>query len=162
MALREAVNSWQVGGCDVEILCDDQALDIEVVNGVYYAVIPNGATWFPKMVTEKDPYGEQFTQEYRYTPFQVRVSRSATCPHAHPISANLFLDGENAGGYVVDQEYPSATFRGFNTSAGVEQFCFSPPRVGALTTSSNPPPQNRLEIHVLWCQQPHSCQNPRT
>lgn len=60
--------SWRVGGCDVDILCDNQAIDVEEVNGVYYAVIPNKATWFPKQVTERDPYGEEFTQEYRYTP----------------------------------------------------------------------------------------------
>lgn len=57
----------------VEILVDEQPIDVEGINGVQNAVIPFGASYFEREENEKDPWGEEYSQIYRYTPFSVRV-----------------------------------------------------------------------------------------
>ena len=120
--------AWRVGAFDVEILCDGTPVRIEMLNSVVYAVIPNGASYFEKEEWETDPFGEPFSQSYRYTPFQVKVTDLSYEGRQYPVYALLYLDGSRADTkHILDKTH---IFKGFRTNEGVTQFCFSPPRVG--------------------------------
>ena len=112
----------------MEILCDGTPVRIEMLNSVVYAVIPNGASYFEKEEWETDPFGEPFSQSYRYTPFQVKVTDLSYEGRQYPVYALLYLDGSRADTkHILDKTH---IFKGFRTNEGVTQFCFSPPRVG--------------------------------
>jgi hypothetical protein len=142
--------AWRVGDFNLEILCDGEPVRIETLNGVAYAVIPNGASYFEKEEWETDPFGEPFSQSYRYTPFQVKVTDLSHEGRQNPVHARLYLDGSRADAkHMLDKTH---IFKGFRTDEGVKQFCFSPPRVGNANSQEgkrwHPHPSLFLLLHL--------------
>lgn len=115
----------------MEVLCDDQPITIRELNGVSYAVIPNTASYFECEEWETDPWGEPFSQDYRYTPFQVK----ATDSESRCTQISLHLDGSKAGGKIMTQRHNSHVFKGLRQNLPLPPLCFSHLRV--------PPPQFR-------------------
>jgi hypothetical protein len=101
--------SWCVGGFDVQVLCDDKPITIKELNGVSYAVIPNGASFFESEEWETDPFGEPFSQNYRYTPFQVKATDTQYGRSTH---IALYLDGSKAGTKIITSREKPHIFKG--------------------------------------------------
>lgn len=96
----ERSGTWTVSGFQVDIICDDQPLSVQTVNGVKYAVIRVGSSWFEQTEWETCPAGIRYSQDYRYTPFTVRVA-DVSSGETGPVNVHIYLDGKKAASKVL-------------------------------------------------------------
>ena len=128
-------DSWSVGGFDVQVLCDDKPIRIQELNGVSYAVIPNGASFFEVEEWETDPFGEPFSQPYRYTPFQVKATDTQ---HGRSTHIALYLDGSKAGTKIMTNREKPHIFKGQRQSPPPPLFAHSFVGISSLIRPQSP------------------------